>query len=261
MNPWTRRLVAWLLLGSAFAALPACASLTSLRARGYAGFMQSQVVGDAGLGVANGSVTATIDVEDTLGLGDLESSPYGRAELGLGPLGLTVSAFQNDSSGSGTLTVPFGNISASTPVNSSLDLVDVKAAATFTLLDIGPVRIAPGVAVNYLDVDLQVAAPSLSITETVDGQVPVPMVFAQGEVDLGMVALTADVGGIVLDVGDLDGTAWDVEALLRVQPLSHVEVFGGFRWISYELAGTSGGQPFTADLELRGWFVGGGVTF
>ena len=46
-----------------------------------------------------------------------------------------------------------------------------------------------------------------------------------------------------------------------LEPVSNVEVFVGYRWISMEASGTADDQVFEADLVLRGWFAGGGLRF
>jgi hypothetical protein len=76
-----------------------------------------------------------------------------------------------------------------------------------------------------------------------------------------MVAATLDVGWIDIDLGDADGSYLDVEALVRVNPLPHLELFAGYRFIDIDAEGTADNRRFEAAFQLHGWMVGGGVTF
>jgi hypothetical protein len=224
--------------------------------------MQPQLDGDIGLaGSASGSaVTGTVDVEDSLGLGE-ESSPYLRADIGAAIVSFTVSAFHYDATGNGVLEATFGEITAGTPVSTDMEILNIKGAATFNLIDLGPVRLAPGIAIDYLDVDTTVTSTSLSAFESVRVQAPVPMLFGQGEVVLGPVAAILDVGWMSADLADAEGTWWDIEGMLRMTALDPVELIAGYRWISADVDGTADGQNYSADLVLQGWFVGGGLSF
>jgi hypothetical protein len=42
-------------------------------------------------------------------------------------------------------------------------------------------------------------------------------------------------------------------------PLAHA--FVGYRYIGVEGSGETGGDDFATDLQIQGWFVGGGVRF
>ncbi len=232
-------------------------------ARFHAGYMQAEITGSLGLAPSTpgAGVTADVDVEDALGLTDPSGTVHARAELDAGPIRLTASGFRYSQDGQGQLTASFGDITAGTSVASDLDFTNVKAALTFDVIDTGVVRISPGVAVDLFIVDASVTDSFTSTTETVDELMPVPMLFAQAEVDVGPVAGTVDVGFLDVDLGETAGTYLDVEAMLAVQAFETVEFYAGYRYISLDAEGTSGGQNMTADLLLRGWFVGGGVHF
>ena len=230
------------------------------RVSGYAGYTQTQLSGDLGLAPGSLSVNTSADVEDDLNLGE-SGSPYVRVEAGGGPISVTVSAFRYDSSADGTLTGSFGNIPAGFAVQTDAEIINLKAAVMFDLINFGVVRISPGLAVDYFDIDVQVTATSFSAFDRVDVVAPVPMLFVQVAADVGPVGATVDLGGISVDLPDAEGTFFDLEAMLRVEPFDHVELIAGYRWISIDADGEADGQAFDADLELQGWFVGGGVTF
>jgi hypothetical protein len=238
------------------------AACASPRLNGYAGYAQTRLQGDVGL-ASGSSVTADVDVEDDLGL-EKSGSPYARLEAGLGPFGLTASALHYDSAENGVLTVDFGNIivggMAAVAVHTDAELFNAKAALTIDVVDVGGFRLSPGVGVDYIDMDVRVSAP-LGAFDEIDVQAPVPMLFLQAAGDVGPVAATVDFGGMSIDLPDAEGTFLDIEALVRVQPVDHLELIAGYRWIHIDADGVASGQAFDADLALHGWLVGGGITF
>jgi hypothetical protein len=224
--------------------------------------MQAELSGDAGLAASAspGTVSGSIDVEDSLGI-DEEGSGYVRAEAGVSFINVTASAFQYDSSGTGVLQANFGNIPAGITVDTDLEIIVVKGALHFDVLDLGFLRLSPGVAVDYFGTDLTATAVGAGFSEDLDIDVPVPMPFLQTEVIVGPVAATLEGGAMAVDYSDVEGTYIDLEGLVRWTPLPHVEVFGGYRWIDADTDGTADGQDYDADVTLQGWMVGGGFTF
>ena len=242
--------------------LVALASCADLEFRAYAGYMQAEMTGDVGLassGLPN-VVTATVDVEDALGT-DEEGSIYVRTEFEMGIVRVTGSAFQYESGGPGVLLADFGNIPAGVAVDTDMEVNVIKGAVTFDVIDFGYLRLSPGVAVDYFDVDTTVTAVGFGISERLEVDVPVPMPILQAEVDIGPVAVTAEGGGMAINYSDVKGTYWDFEGMVRWKALSFFEAFAGYRWIHVDSDGTASGQDYDADVNLRGWFVGGGLTF
>ena len=229
-----------------------------------AGYTSLDIEGEIGL---TPSVTSTlspqrIDIEEGFGLRESMESPYGRVELQAMIARLQVSGFQVDQSGRGNLAVQFGDIPVSTAVDSTIDITNLKAELLFDLFHIGPVRISPGIGVDYFDLELEsrsVAVPTLS--ETLDAKAPVPMLFLQAEVDLDIVDIVADIGGMKADVEDADGTAIDIEVLARFRPIDHLEIFVGYRHIILDVEGRDENQDYLGDLTLSGFMVGGGFYF
>lgn len=261
-TPLLRRAARMLCIAGLALALPACS--TGLGIHVDAGYTELELTGDIGLSPTVGSTVLPqrIDVQDGFGLSEKMNSPYGRIELQALIARLQVSGFQIDQTGRGTLAVQFGDIPVSTPVETTLDMTNIKAELLFDLIDIGPVRISPGIGVDYFD--LQLSTRSLAVTtlrESIDAQAPVPMLFVQAELDLGVFDLVADVGGMKADVDDANGTAIDVEILARIRPLDHVEIFAGYRHIILDVEGKADGQDYLSDLQLSGFMVGGGIYF
>lgn len=236
---------------------------TDIGARVYAGYMQAEFDGDVALSPNVVTPLGNVNrVDGQLGIDDPSGSPYGRIDLELGPANLTVSGFSYDQDGTGMLNATFGNINAGAIVNSSLEMVNARGSLHFSLLDLGVFRLSPGVSIDYFDIDMTVSdTANLGLFERIDVEAPVPMLFAEAELDFGIVAGVLDVGGIEVDLPDADGTYFDLEALVRVEPLPHVHVFAGYRYIHLDADGTADGQPFEADLNLRGWMIGGGFEF
>ena len=64
-----------------------------------------------------------------------------------------------------------------------------------------------------------------------------------------------------LDLGDNDGRFLDFEAIVEWSPMPWARVFTGYRFMDLDGNGDTGSAAFAADLEIRGWVVGGGVRF
>lgn len=242
--------------------VPACGGLGGTASAGYT---QMSLSGDIALAPTSGGVslgTIRQDVESALGLDDASGSPYVRGDVNAAIVTFTASAFQYDQSGTGTLTANFGNISAGTQVRSDVELWNLQGAALFELLNIGPVRLAPGIGVNYFTGDIDVSSlTGPSITENVSVDAPIPLLFGEGEVKLGNLRGIVDVGWISGEYGDVDGTYLDLAGTVRMEIAAHLEVFAGYRWLEADIKGTVDGQAFQGDLVLQGWFLGGSLRF
>jgi hypothetical protein len=242
------------------------ASCTSLRARAYAGVTHTTLQGDVALDSSAGGLDLRAnraDVEDEIGLDEREFSPYVRAEVGLPLVDFTASGFNYSQTGGARLqgNHQFGDIPAGSQVSAHLEFTNIKAAAHFDLLDLGVLRLAPGVGVDFIDLDVAVSELSTTNFERIDNEVFVPMVFAQAELGLGLFAATVDVGYMQASLDDARGEFLDVEALLRFSPAPFVEVFAGYRLIDVDVRGNADERRYEADLLLHGWMAGGGIVF
>ena len=129
-------------------------------------------------------------------------------------------------------------------------------------LDFGFLRVAPAIAVNLIDMNLDVRTTSgVAAVDNVDILAPIPMPMLQVALDLGVVGATIEGGGISVNLHDAGGTYWDVEGMLRAKPWKHCELFAGYRWIKLNARGKADGQDFDADLNVQGWTIGGGFSF
>ncbi|MFO1054216.1 MAG: hypothetical protein U1F36_18515 [Planctomycetota bacterium] len=256
----TTRALATFLAGALL--LPAACSAPGARVQ--LGYMQPSLTGSIGLSPSAGSgsgFTATVDVEDSLGLKDTASTAQIHAELDAGPVRVTASAFRYSQSGNGTLQASFGDLSAGIDVTSDVDLTNAKVAVTFDLLDLGVVRISPGLGADLFKVQARVTEISTGTFEDVDELLPVPMLFLQSEGRFGPLSAELDLGYLDVDLGDTGGTYFDLEALVAYDLTAQIELNAGYRYISMDANGKSDGQDLTADLTLQGWFIGGGIRF
>ncbi len=246
-------------------------SCTSLDARVSAGYFQSEVRGQFALDTSTASAqlgSIQTDIEDNFGIDEASSSPYVRADLSM-PFGrVAISGFRYDESGTGQLPAgaTFGDIglgqTSTTAISTDLTVQNIKVSWTYDLIDLPLLRVSPGLAVDIFDIETEVRSVTpISAFEQVEVFAPVPMIYVQGELDLGYVAANLDIGAMDVDLPDADGTYWDIDAMIRVRPGGPVEFFAGYRFIHIDGDGEAEGQAFDANLQLNGWFLGGGVTF
>jgi hypothetical protein len=159
-------------------------------------------------------------------------------------------------SGFGTLSRDFGSLAAGTAVSTSLDIQDFDVAGSFDLVDLGPVRISPGLGLDFMGVDMTVRGIG---TERIDERYTLPFLFLQGEVGLGPLGAVVDLAASDLELGGHDMESLDVSGML-VYGATVFEAYVGYRSKSFEAF--SDDPPRRAvDLDLRGWFLGVGASF
>lgn len=94
------------------------------------------------------------DIDSAFGVGNTEVAPFGSVSVDVGVPVLTISSFRFATSGEGELQEGFGGLTNGTPVRSDFEVLDVKATYVFGI-PVGPVSIAPGFGVDYLDMKLR----------------------------------------------------------------------------------------------------------
>lgn len=246
-----------LLVAAPLLVLPSCYQFEVTAQAAYA-----QLSLDGDLGYQNGSTSANIqqDIESAFGLGDDQGAPYGRVMVDVGVPVLAVSGFQFDESGTGVLQANFGDVPAGLGVNSEFEMINAKASLAFQI-DLGPVAIAPGLAVDYFDLQVDVQDVFGAFQESVDLAGPVPMLFLRAEADLGFVAAVVEGGYMEIDVDDVTASLLDLEAMLELRPTTLIHVFAGYRLLNLVADGEIDGDTFDTDFTLSGFFVGGGLRF
>ena len=249
-----------LIAASTLLVLPSCYQLQISAQAAYA-----RMAIDGDLGYVSGSTTASIqqDVKSAFGLGDDQGIPYGRLTIDTGVPVLAVSGFAFDEQGTGVLNASFGsnpNLIAGAGVRTDFQMKNAKVSYAFQI-SLGPVKISPGLAVDYFDLDIEVRDLIGIARENVQLQAPIPMGFLRGEVDLSVVSAVVEVGYMQIDIKDVQAKLLDIEALLMVHPWSLFDVFVGYRSLGFQADGLIDNNSFDTDLTISGLLIGGGITF
>lgn len=238
------------------------ASCSAPGVRGHVGYGLYTL--DGNLGVSSDATSPqSVDLRDDLGLNGFSDSLQVRAELDAGPVRLTGSAFRFHSSGDGTLTADFGDVvvggpTLSRPVSSNIDVMNAKIALTADVVDLGMIRVSPGIALDIIDVDGRVSDFGTSLSESFGETLPIPMPFVQAEASFFGFDLVAEIGGIAADFDEFDGSLIDFETFLTYEPIDSVELYVGYRLIHLEGDGVVDSQAYDSDLRLQGVFFGAG---
>lgn len=247
-----------LVAASALLTLPSC---YQFEVTAQAGFAQLALDGD--FGYVDGKTTASIkqDIEPALGLGDDQGTPMARVAFDFGTPTLTATGFMFEDEGTGTLSASFGNnLTAGAPVRSEFELNCGKISYAFEI-PIGPVSISPGIAVEYVDLRLNVRDVFGAAVEEAELQAPIPLAFLRLEADVSIFTLMAEGGYIQIDVEDVEASMLDVEAMVEVNALTWLNLFAGYRMIRFEADGFIDDDTYDIDLGLSGFMVGGGFRF
>lgn len=183
-------------------------------------------------GEVNNAGTA-IDVENTLGLDDATSA-YARARLDVTALGnfyFGYTPLTYDATKTLTNTITFGGAtySASTSVQSEVDLSAYDVAWTASLINAGIAEFELGLNVKM--VDGVVTLNNGTTSRTADLTIPVPMVKAVLRVDGPFVS--AELDGSAIGYGG--NTFSDVTAQVKLSPMPLFYLSAGYRAIDLEL--------------------------
>lgn len=243
-----------MLVGTLLAAA-ACSSWTAEAEVGYA---QLAVRGD--LALSDTGSTSEQSVRSAFGLGDDRGAPYVRGLVDVGPLVLSGSLTSLQENGVGVLQSGFGALVAGTPVASDLDVAIGKLAATFDL-QLGPVRVQPGLAMDVFDLDFTVRETLLGNREEIDELLGVPLLFVRGDLAIGDLLATAEVGYLEIASDGNGGRFLDAEGRLQWTPVGPLSFAIGYRHLGIDANGDTDEGRVAIDLVLSGWFVGGGLRF
>ena len=248
------------LLASALVLLASCAPDTY---RVDAGAMFVQYHGSIALQDAGGSLALHEErnsLENQMGLGSAEGSPYLRLQWDHEAHRVRTHGFGIEAEGSGVLAGDYGGIPAGSAVTTSLRFFSVAASYSYALLQEPSYRVGVGGQVGFES--LSIAARSAGGRESVDTTVFVPMPFAEAEFSpIECLTIGANVGLMSADLGDGNGRYWDAEAMARLQATEDFDLIFGYRYLLMDVFGTATSRDFDADLDMRGWFFGGGVRF
>ncbi|MCA8954408.1 MAG: hypothetical protein KDE27_33190 [Planctomycetes bacterium] len=242
-------------------ALALCTSCYQFEITAQGGYAQLALDGD--LGYVNGTSQTAVqqDIQSGFGLGDDQGSPYARVAMDFGVPVLAASGFLFEDEGRGVLQQNFGNVTAGLTVLSDFELKSAKVSYTFDIpIVIG--TIAPGVAVNFVDLSIFVRDTLGVASEDVQLQAPLPMAYLRGEIDaIPFFQLVGEVGYIKVDVEDVEASMLDVEALVEFTGLEPLNLFVGYRSIRLQGEGEIDSDNVDIDIGLGGFLVGGGIRF
>ncbi|HEX6813394.1 MAG TPA: hypothetical protein VF384_17380 [Planctomycetota bacterium] len=240
----------------------ATAACAPMRMSAQAGYTQTAVSGQIALeSDGGGSSSSKQDIESAFGLGDAQGSPWLRAQAHFGVPVLTASGFWLKESGTGVLDASFGGLPVATPVATDLELGCGKFSLVFGI-DAGPVKLSPGLAIDVFDIDFRATETTLGNREEIDELLAVPMLLLRAEAPLEALNFVAEIGYLETpEVDGNDGSFLDVEAMIECVVLGQCSVIAGYRLLDLDAKGETDSDSFVTDLQIRGWFVGGGIRF
>lgn len=200
------------------------------------------------------------DIENDLGLGNSEVAPYVRAQWDHEDHRVRAHGFLFDADGSGVLAGDFGGIPSGSAVQTSMDFYNVSTAYSFALLHDETFRLGVGGQLGIYGFDI--TARSGAGREEVETSLIVPMPYVDAEVDLGeLVTIGGNAGLMAGDFGDGSGRYWDAEIWGRLQATEEIEFVAGYRYLLLDAYGRASSRDFDADIDMHGWFIGGGIRF
>ena len=211
--------------------------------------------GDVALGPSGGGVdidSIEIDTGDSLGIDSFSETPYVRLQVRHEKATITLSTLWYNQTGSGVLQQNFGDLLQGTSVSTSAEIVDLRLAMYYDLVDERRFSISPGVGFDYLSMEF--SATGAGSTEWIDDSFLMPMAFVRTAIDLGSsIDAMFEIGANFVDVGD---TLVDFDAIIRWNPLPLVELFAGYRFILFDGDGQSADRGWQADILLHGGMIG-----
>jgi hypothetical protein len=222
---------------------------------------------DGTIALSNTSLTSIdeVDLATDLNLDSADGAPWLHGEFDSGRFALSGFCFRTETSGSGTVSADFGGITAGSAVTSDLDLTLAQGRALFDVIDFEGLELGAGLALQWIDVALDVDEQTFGLSESVEVRQPVPLLAARAGCDLEPslgVPLQFEVAAawIRARVGDLGGGVLDAEAMLHVRH-GMLGAFAGWRTLRVDLDGASAGQEFSVDVELAGFLFGASLRF
>lgn len=250
----------------AWIALLACTAFPACETYGFnidAALVRMTLDGDIALGPSGGGPadlsSIDNDIDDSLGLDDEERTPSIGVDFWYEKMSISMSTLWYGQDSSGILDQDYGNIPQGSPVSTSADIIQFKAAVYYDLIDEGPFRLSPGIGMEYMDLDF--SATFGGLTDSLDVGIPMPMLFLRAEGDIGPITASMEVGGFSADLLGIDATLVDLDFKLRLNPIPLVEVFAGYRMLLLDAKGDDGGQDFETDFRLHGWMIGVEIPF
>lgn len=174
---------------------------------------------------------------------------------------LSVATQSTSWSGDGTLTADFGGISASTNVDSDLDLALHRFVLTFDVLPTDMFELGLGFGVTVADFEASVTESGTNTTEKIDEVAPIPVLALRAGFRVWRVDLEALLAG--LQVSTSDGEANYLETDLNAR----MAIFGapgsvngslvlGWRQIDMDVEYSDSSDDAALDITFDGLYFG-----
>ena len=205
-------------------------------------------------------VGTQVDLADDLGLDDSESIPavMGSIDFPLFPE-ILVSYFSVDSSASKVITKDIvykgTTYSISDTVSSSYDITHFEALLNFGLIKTEMADLGLLIGAKYFEVETSLTSAGVTQTESVEG--PLPVVGVKGGVGLpGKFRVEGMGRGLMLEVGDVDASLFDVDLGVHYDFNKFLRASAGYRYFSIDAEDTSNDVTDKVEVKFAGPYIG-----
>jgi len=208
---------------------------------------------DSTVKVTDASVIGTeINLVDTLGVDDKKNFWEGRIDLNLGSHHLIYGHMPLSWTGQKTITqsVTFAGqtYTASTKVDSSLDILYQRLGYRYDIIDMLGNRLGIIFDIKLLDIEAKLKAPAIGVDKAYSVTAPIPTIGLGAQVGLpALLSIGAEVTGIAYSGNHLI----DGEAYINFNPVPFTTISGGYRMFDLKVA--DGDDK--VDFKLNGPFL------
>lgn len=236
----------------------ACAGQTY---RAEVGPMFARARGEFALANSSQVMQSNNSLKGNLGLGDSEVSPYLALRTDYNKHRVRLNGFYLDSEGSGTLANGYGNITAGTQVQTSMDFFAIASNYSYEVLRKDNYRIGLGAQLGFYSLDVS-ARPTIGAgRESVTTEVFVPMPYVEIEGMWKDFTIGANMGVMSADLGDANGRYWDLEGYANWAVNDSYDIKFGYRYLLLDGYGRASSRDFDADVDVQGLFLSAGIRF
>jgi hypothetical protein len=237
----------------------ACAGQTY---QGNVGPMFARARGEIALaGSANNgrSLGPANSIDNDMGLGQTEASPYIEFQTDIDKHRIRANGFYLDSDSSGQLSNAYGNIAPNTITQTSMQFFAIASNYSYEVLREDAYRVGLGGQLAFYSLDVSARSPGGR--EEVTTEVLVPMPYIEAEAywqDFTVGASSAIMAG---DFGDARGRYWDLEAFGTWHIDERYDLKIGYRYLLLDGNGRASERDFDADVNVQGMYITGGFRF
>ena len=182
-----------------------------------------------------------LDLNTNLGINDSDSTFAFDLQLNLGGSVLRVSGFslnftalENTISGFtfGDITVNLGDL-----VDTEIEIQNIKfqyGTPFFNIKDHG-FEFGPSIGFNLYEIKATVVDVLAVASDSIDEEIPIPIVGLHLALPLGDFLLDADISGLIVNIENYNVNYIDLNVSLSWEPIHGVAIFAGYRMIDAEL--------------------------